>query len=70
MSEALRKLAAALRQEDARRQDEKRTKCAQIITAAITRLQANATFKDRVDCIVNVTLPAPFNNMELHLVVS
>ena len=34
MSDALRKLAAELRQESARRQNEKRVKCAQIITAA------------------------------------
>lgn len=34
MSEALRKLATLIRQEEARRQDEKRTKCAQILTAA------------------------------------
>jgi len=34
MSEALRKLAALLRQENTRRQEETRTKCAQILTAA------------------------------------
>ena len=34
MSEALRKLAEQIRQEGTRRQDDKRTKCAQILTAA------------------------------------
>ena len=42
----------------------------QIISGKIVQLSQDPAFKDRVICILDLALPAPFNNMELHLVVS
>ncbi len=36
----------------------------------ITELRQHPTAKDRVKAVVNITPPAPFNNLELHLVVN
>ncbi len=41
----------------------------QIITAAIQSLAVSPTLRDRIVCVINVTLPYPLNNVELHLVV-
>lgn len=42
----------------------------QIISATILELRQSPTFKDRVICRISLVLPAPLNNVELHLVVS
>lgn len=42
----------------------------QIISAQILSLQQDAVLKDRIDCKISLTLPAPFNNLELHLIAS
>lgn len=41
----------------------------QLIDGEISRLRAHATLKDRVVAVLNLTLPYPLNNLELHLVV-
>lgn len=41
----------------------------QIIDAQILELRQHPTFKDRILARVLLTLPAPFNNLELHLIV-
>jgi len=42
----------------------------QIIEAEILELRQSPTFKDRIVARIAVTLPAPFNNLELHLIIS
>ena len=41
----------------------------QLIDAAITTLQIHPLLKDRVELVINLVVPAPLNNIELHLVV-
>jgi hypothetical protein len=40
----------------------------QILNATITELAPSTTLRDRIVARVNVELPAPFNNLELHLI--
>jgi hypothetical protein len=42
----------------------------QLNAYTITTLQQHPLYKDRVQAIVQITPPAPFNNLELHLVVN
>jgi hypothetical protein len=41
----------------------------QLVDATIISLQPHAILADRVVCVIDVTLPYPMNNLELHLVV-
>lgn len=41
----------------------------QLIDYAITKLEQNATFKDRVDITVSLTVPYPMNNINLTFIV-
>lgn len=41
----------------------------QIIDATIAELRQHSTLKDRVVMVLNVTIPYPLNNLEIHLVV-
>lgn len=41
----------------------------QIITAIIKSLAVSPTLRDRIVCVIDLTLPYPLNNVELHLVV-
>ncbi len=41
----------------------------QLILGEIEQLRVHATLRDRIVSALNLTLPAPFNNLELHLVV-
>lgn len=41
----------------------------QLVDATIVSLQPHAILADRVVCVIDVTLPYPMNNLELHLVV-
>jgi hypothetical protein len=42
---------------------------AQLVDATIITLQKHAILADRVVCVIDVTLPYPMNNLEIHLVV-
>lgn len=42
---------------------------AQLIDGEVVRMEQHATLKDRVVAQLNLTLPFPLNNLELHLVV-
>jgi hypothetical protein len=41
----------------------------QLIDATVISLQPHAILADRVVCVIDVTLPYPLNNLEIHLVV-
>jgi hypothetical protein len=41
----------------------------QLVDATVISLQPHAILPDRVVCVIDVTLPYPLNNIELHLVV-
>jgi hypothetical protein len=41
----------------------------QLIDGEISRLQIHPLLKDRIEIVLNLTVPAPLNNIELHLVV-
>jgi hypothetical protein len=41
----------------------------QLVDATVVSLQPHAILPDRVVCVIDVTLPYPLNNIELHLVV-
>jgi hypothetical protein len=41
----------------------------QLIAATVVSLQPHAILPDRVVCVIDVTLPYPLNNLEVHLVV-
>jgi hypothetical protein len=40
----------------------------QILDASITRLAPDETYADRIRADVNIDMPEPFNNLELHLI--
>jgi hypothetical protein len=41
----------------------------QLIDGTITKLQIHPLLKDRIEIVLDLTVPAPLNNIELHLVV-
>jgi hypothetical protein len=41
----------------------------QLVDATVVSLQPHAILPDRVVCVIDVTLPYPLNNLEIHLVV-
>ena len=41
----------------------------QLVNATVVSLQPHAILADRVVCVIDVTLPYPLNNLEIHLVV-
>ena len=41
----------------------------QVISGEISKLEVHATLKDRVVIYIDLDLPEPLNNVELHLVV-
>jgi hypothetical protein len=41
----------------------------QLIDGEISKLQIHPLLKDRIEIVLNLTVPAPLNNIELHLVV-
>jgi hypothetical protein len=41
----------------------------QLIAAAVTKLEQHATLRDRILIVIDVTIPYPNNNEELHLII-
>jgi hypothetical protein len=41
----------------------------QLISGSIRKLQIHPLLKDRIEIVLDLVVPAPLNNIELHLVV-